>query len=215
MTTEQDATIAASFPGLVRIGRLVAATVLGGVVAALTWMFVLQEGHTGRIFGVTWTEHDFPDGLGNAFGATDTARAGLALTLVLGVVVATVYAVIEHRLPGPWIAKGLWFAPVLFLAWGLVFTPLVNSRQVLIDVDFMFLPTGAFGVEAGGKTILSGLAASLMASVILARVFVLGREATWWQGHPDVGHGLGDDRTMAALLELPEERTEQGVKGAP
>lgn len=213
--TEHDATIAASFPGLVRAVRLVATTVLGGVLAALTWMFVLQEGHTGSIFGVTWTEHDFPDGLGNAFGATDTARVGLALTLALGVIVATVYAVVEHRLPGNWIVRGLWFAPVLFLAWGLAFTPLVNSRQVLIDVDFVFLPTGPFGVEAGGKTIFSGLVASLMASLILARVLALGREATWWQGHPDVGHGLGDDRTMAALLELPEERAEQGVKGAP
>lgn len=212
--TERDATIEASFPRLVSAGRLVAAIVIGGVLAALAWMFVLQEGHTGRIFGVTWTQHDFPDGLGNAFGVEATARAGLALTLALGVIVAAIYAVAQRWLPGSWIVKGLWFAPILFLAWGLLFTPLVNSRQVLIGSDFVFLPTGVFGVDAGGRTLISGVAASLIASMMLARVFSLAREASWWQEHPDVGHGLVDDRAAAALLELPEERPEQGVKGA-
>ena len=211
---ERDTTVEASFPRLVGAGRLVAAIVIGGILAALAWMFALQEGHTGRIFGVTWTEHDFPDGLGNALGATDTARVGFSLTLGLGVIVAALYAAVERWLPGRWIVKGLWFAPILFLAWGLLFTPLVNSRQVLLGSDFVFLPTGAFGVDAGAKTIISGVAASLIASLILARVDWLARDASWWQEHPDVGHGMNDDRATA-LLELPEERPEQGVKGAP
>lgn len=207
-----DATIGAAFPRLIVAGRQVAAVVVGGVLAALAWMFVLQEGHTGNIFGVTWTDHDFPDGLGHAVGAKDTAKAGLYLTLALGVLVAALYVALERRLPGPGIVKGLMFAPIPFLVWGLVFTPLVDSRQVLREADFVFLPTGVFGVEAGGATIISGIAASVIASVILARVTALVRSPEWWQDHPDVGHGLGGDG-VSGLLEFAEERPEQGMEG--
>lgn len=212
--TEEDATVGAAFPRLVTAGRVVAAIVIGGVIAALAWMFVLQEGHTGNIFGATWTEHDFPDGIGHAFGAEDTARAGLYLTLALGVAAAALFVTVERWLPGRGIVKGLVFAPIPFLAWGLVFTPLVDSRQVLREAEFVFLPTGSFGVEAGGATIISGIAASIIASVILARVVSLARDTAWWQAHPDVGHGLSADRPAAvALLELAEQRPEQGVEG--
>lgn len=207
-----DATIGAAFPRLIVAGRQVAAVVVGGVLAALAWMFVLQEGHTGNIFGVTWTDHDFPDGLGHAVGAKDTAKAGLYLTLALGVLVAALYVALERRLPGRGIVKGLMFAPIPFLVWGLVFTPLVDSRQVLREADFVFLPTGVFGVEAGGATIISGIAASVIASVILARVTALARSPEWWQDHPDVGHGLGGDG-VSGLLEFAEEGPEQGMEG--
>jgi hypothetical protein len=209
---EGDATIGATFPRLIVAGRWVAAVVMGGVLAALAWMFVLQEGHTGNIFRERWTDHDFPDGLGHAVGATDTARAGLYLTLALGVLVAALYIAVERWLPGRGIAKGLAFAPIPFLAWGLVFTPLVDSRQVRINADYVYLPTGAFGLHAGGATIISGIAASAIAGVILARVVTLARDAAWWQEHPNVGLGLGGDGA-AGLLELPEERPEQRVEG--
>ena len=210
--TDDDATIATAFPRLVIAGRLVAAVVIGGVLAALAWMFALQEGHTGNIFGATWTQHDFPDGLGHAFGAEDTAKAGLYLTLALGVVVGALFVTVERWLPGRGIVKGLAFAPIPFLAWGLVFTPLVDSRQVLRVADFVFLPTGFFGVQAGAATIISGVAASLLAGVILARVASLARDVTWWQEHPDVGYGLSGDGA-SVLLELAEQRPEQGVEG--
>ena len=124
-----DGSIAEAFPRATAAGRSAAAIVVAGAIAALAWMFVLQEGHTGRIFGVTWTQHDFPDGLGNAFGANDAARTGLYLTLGLGVIVAAIFALIERRLPGRGLVKGLSLALLLFLAWGLLFTPLVNSRS--------------------------------------------------------------------------------------
>ncbi len=209
-----DATIGAAFPRAVIAGRLAAGVVIGGVLAALAWMFVLQEAHTGNIFGATWTEHDFADGLGNAVGAKDTARTGLFLTLALGVLLAGVYLVLQRWLPGRGIVKGLAFAPIPFLAWGLVFTPLVNSRQVLRDADFVFLPTGFFGVGAGSATIVSGIAASVIAGVILARVIALAGDAGWWQEHANVGYGLAGDDAAAALLELAEERPEDRVKGA-
>jgi len=208
-----DGSVAQMFPRATAAGRYAAAIVGAGVIGALVWMFVLQEGHTGQILGVTWTQHDFPDGLGQAFGAEDTARAGLFLTLALGVIVAAVFALIERRLPGHGLVKGLWFAPLLFLTWGLVFTPLVDSRQVQVEAEFFFLPTGFFGVDAGGRTIISGVVASVLAGLVIARIFPLMREAPWWQEHPAAGAGFGVI-TPEGLLELPEERAEQGGERA-
>ncbi len=214
MNAPEQPTLAASFPRLVGAARVAGGIVLGGVMAAAAWMFVLQEGHTGRIFGQTWTEHDFPDGIGNAVGATDTARTGLYLTLLLGIAVAALYSVVQRWIPGRWAVRGLWFSVPLFVCWGLVFTPLVNSRQVLRDADFVFLPTGVFGAEAGNATVFSGVAASLIAGLLLARIDALARDAAWWQEHQVIVDGL-DEEGAAELLELAEERPEQGVKGTP
>lgn len=212
--SEHEATIATTFPNLVRWTRLTAAVVVSGVLAALTWLFILQEGHTGSIFGRSWSEHDFPEGLGHALNVGDPSHTGLYVTLALGVVVAIVFALVARWLPGRGIVKGITFAPVLFLAWGLVFAPLVDSREVLQDAEFVYLPTGLFGIDAGAGTILSGVAASLIAGVILARVYQLARDGEWWKEHPAVGHGLVDEETSAALLELAEQRPEQRVEGA-
>lgn len=203
--------IESAFPRLVDAGRRVAAVIIAGALAALAWMFVLQEGHTGRIFGETWTDHDFPDGLGHLFGAEDTARAGLFLTLGLGVVVAAVYALVERFLPGEGIVKGVAFAPFLFLAWGLVFTPLVDSRQVLEGAEIVYRPTGVFARHAGAGTIPLAIAASLIAGIILARVHAMMRTAQWWREHPPLDHDLADE-AAAELLELSEQGGQQGVE---
>ncbi len=175
-------------------------------------MFVLQEGHTGNIFGAKWTEHDFPDGLGNAFGAADTARAGLYLTLVLGVIIAAIFTLVERWLPGRDFVKGISFAAPLFLAWGLLFTPLIDSRQVQRDAEFVFLPTGLFGVDAGARTIISGAVASLLAGIIIARVIQITRNADWWRPHPAAGVALDPNVGVDPLLELTEQGSEQGGK---
>jgi hypothetical protein len=177
-------------------------------------MFILQEGHTGRIFGVTWTEHDFPDGLGHLFGAEDTSRTGLFLTLALGVVIALIYVLVERWLPGRGLLKGMAFAPLLFLAWGLLFTPLVNSRQVLQDAEFVFLPTGPFASDAGAGTIPLAIVASLVAGLILARVMAMMPSARWWREHPPLEHGLVDESAAHELLELAEQRAQEGVESA-
>ena len=206
-----DGSIAQAYPRATAIGRYVAAIIVAGALASLAWMYILQEGHEGRVFGATWTQHDFPDGLGNAFGATDTARAGLFLTLGLGVVAAGVFALIERWLPGRGPMKGLWFAPLLFLAWGLVFTPFVDSRQVRVGVEDLYLPTGVFGVDAGGATILSGGAASLIAGIIIARIVSLMRGAQWWQAHraSELQAEVQQD-----LFELAEQGAKQGGERA-
>jgi hypothetical protein len=201
-----DGSIAQAFPRATTIGRHVFGIVAAGVIAALAWMFVLAEGHTGNIFG-HWTDHDFPDGLANAFGAADTGRAGLYLTLVLGVIVAAIFPLVERWLPGRDLVKGISFAVPLFLAWGLLFTPLVDSRQVQRGAEFVYLPTGLFGVDAGEGTIISGAVASLLAGIIIARVIQVTRNANWWRPHPTAGVALDPD---VGLLELTEEGSEQG-----
>ncbi len=202
----QDGSIAQAFPRATSIGRHVFGVAAAGVIAALAWMFVLAEGHTGNVFG-HWTQHDFPDGLANAFGTADTGRAGLYLTLVLGVVVAAIFPLVERWLPGRDFVKGISFAVPLFLAWGLLFTPLVDSRQVQREAEFVYLPTGLFGVDAGEGTIISGAVASLLAGIIIARVIQVTRNANWWRPHPTAGVALDPD---VGLLELTEEGSEQG-----
>jgi hypothetical protein len=212
--SEPDGSIAQAFPRATAIGRYVFAIVAAGVIAALAWMFVLAEGHTGTIFRAKWTKHDFPDGLGNLFGAADTARAGLYLTLVLGVIVAAIFPLVERWLPGRDLVKGISFAAPLFLAWGLLFTPLVDSRQEVLvkpeSVDFVYLPTGFFGVDAGARTIISGAVASLLAGIIIARVIQITRHADWWRPHPTAGVALDPNVGRDPLLELTEQGSEQG-----
>lgn len=202
-----DGSVGQAFPRATAICRYVAAIVVAGVVAAVAWLFVLQEGHTGNIFGASWTQHDFADGLGLAFGAEDTARGGLYLTLVLGVVVAAIFALTEQWLPGRGLLKGISFAVPVFLAWGLLFTPLIDSRQVQREAEFVYLPTGLFGMDAGGRTIISGAVASLIAGVIIARIIQVMRDGEWWR--PRAGTAvLTTD--VADLLELTEKGPEQG-----
>lgn len=210
----RDALIEGTFPRLVHAGRWAAAVVVAGALAALAWMFILQEGHTGRIFGRTWTDHDFPDGLGNLFGAEDTSRAGLWLTLGLGILLALVYVLVERWLPGRGTTKGVAFAPFLFLTWGLVFTPLVNSRQVLQGAEIVYLPAGAFARDAGTGAIPLAIAASLVAGALLARVTTMMRSAAWWREHPPLAHGSADETVAEELLELAEQRPQEGVEGA-
>lgn len=206
-----DGSIAQAFPRATTVGRHVFGVVAAGVIAALAWMFVLAEGHTGNIFG-HWTEHDFPDGLANAFGAADTARAGLYLTLGLGVIVAAVFVLVERWLPGRGFVKGIPFAAALFLAWGLLFTPLIDSRQELqaANAEFVYLPTGLFGVDAGARTIISGAVASLLAGIIIAQVIQVTRNADWWRPHPTAGVALDPNVGVDPLLELTEKGAEQG-----
>jgi hypothetical protein len=210
--SDPDATIGAAYPRLVVAGRWAAGIVLAGLLAALAWLFVLQEGNTGNIFGATWTDHDFPDGLGNTLGAEETARVGLYVTLLMGVVAAGLFAALRHRLPGRGLVKGLIFAPLPFLAWGLLFTPLVDSRQIIdrTTAEYVYLPTGVFGWDAGHGTIISGAVAAIVAGLIMARVLDLAVTPAWWQAHPSAGHGLAED--PAALLELPEQGTQQGIE---
>ncbi len=186
MSTHADAaehtneTLADRFPKAVDVIRWVTAIIAAGTLGAFFWLTIMQEGNAGRIFNRRWTEHDFPDGLGAALGATEHARVGLVATVVLGIAVTVLFALIERFLPGRNWVKGISFAPILFLAWGLLFAPFVNSHQVLQGDDYAYLSDTVFATRSGNWTLLSAAAASLAAGIVIARVLQLVRSADWW-----------------------------------
>lgn len=223
--TSHETRFGDAFPGLVHVARWAAAVVMAAVLATGFWLFLMQEGHTGRIFSHSWTDHDFPDGLGNALGAHDPARTGLVATFLLAIGVTLLFALLERRLPGRGWVKGIAFAPAILLLWGLVFCPLVNARQILqADGAYVYLPSGVFGSGSGIGALLSALGASVVTGIVLARGLQLCRSKTWWSPADtsrdfivDRGSGTlleipGTDATAHAepgLLELAEERPEQ------
>lgn len=225
-----EATIEDHFPWIVRTVRTLTAVVFAGMLGAVFWLSIMQEGNAGRIFEHTWTSHDFPDGLGNALGADEPARTGLVATVGLGILLTVVFALIERWLPGRGWAKGLAFAPVLFLLWGLVFCPLVDAHQVLEADDFAYRSSGLFASTSGAGTLVSAAVASLATGIVIARVLQLARTPEWWRPHAhtreivlaDPGGGeilevtfaddLAGHRSLEAeteLLELPEQGPEQ------
>ncbi len=217
-TSDRGATIGTTLPRLTRVARWAAAVVVSGVFAAVAWMFVLQEVHTGQIFGRSGSQSNFPEGLGLAIGAEEPNRAGGLLGIGLGIAFAMLFAVVERFLPGRGWRKGLTFAVLPFLAWGLLYTPFANSREVvtmdpvdpsgstILSIDFA--STGPFGWGAGRGTIPAAVVASLLAGLLLARLFPLMRGESWWKEHPVEPSGLDVDD----LLELSKKRTEQGGK---
>lgn len=204
-----DTGIFDEFPGLAHALRWVFAVLTAAFLGTGFWLFLMQEGHTGRVFNRKWTDHDFPDGLGNALGAVDPARTGLVATFVIAIAVVLLFALVEPRLPGRDWRKGLAFAPVIFLLWGLVFCPLVDGRQILQpDGEYAYPPSGLFGSASGWSAAGSAVVASLVTGLAIARAFQLCRSTRWW--HPaDTSREFVVDRGAGALLELPEppERT--------
>jgi hypothetical protein len=203
-------TFAEQFPRVAAAARWCAAIVVAGGLAAAAWLFVMQEGLDGQIVRSTWTEHDFAGGLGHALGGSKPAHTGLYATLAAGAGAALLFAAMERILPWQGWLRGIAFAPVLFLAWAFVFCPLVDARRIQEGAKFHYLPNGPFGADAGRATFLSAIAASLVAGVTIARVLPMVRDAAWWEAHPEASRRA--DHT--GLLELPEERPEQGVERA-
>jgi hypothetical protein len=217
-----------AFPRGMRVARWVAAILVSGVLASLFWLFCMQEGYGGQILNRTWTDHAFDQGLGNAIGASSHALGGFYLSMVLGVAAAALFALLEPVLPGRGWIKGLAFAPIPFLVWGLVFCPLVNADRTPQSEGFLYSPSGLFGVDSGIATIVSGAVASVAAGLVLARVLPMVREASWWDPHVEERVELRE-QTLATieladepqlleladetqLLELPEQGAEERVE---
>lgn len=187
--------------------RFACGAVMAAILGTGFWLAIIEEGHGGHIVGRTWTSHDFPDGLGNAMGATtEPARRGLIATMVIALLVVLLFAAVERVLPGRGWFKGLSFSPVIFLLWGLVFCPLVDARQIQRASDgvFLYQPSGLFGTESSLKTIPSAIVASLVTAIAIARVLQLVRSAEWWEKN-DNPLTFVVDPGGGALLELPEE----------
>jgi len=225
---DDPAALHTHFPGLVNVARWTTAVLMAAAMATAIWLTIMQEGHAGRLLDHRWTDHDFPDSLGHALGAADPARTGLAATFVLAVAMVLVFAAVERFIPGrDWI-KGLVFAPVIFLLWGLLFCPLIDSQQLLVDERFVYRDSGLFALESGKGTLISAGVASICAGVVIARVLQLVRTARWWMPRdptrqfmvvdrgggrmidmPDPRHERVDAEAPGALLELAEQRTDE------
>ncbi|HRC08083.1 MAG TPA: hypothetical protein PLV41_07700 [Miltoncostaeales bacterium] len=200
---------------LKRAARWVCAVVFAAIIGGAFWMAIIEEGHGGHILGTTWTSHDFPDGLGNALGASaEPARKALWGTLVIAIGVVLLFAAMERLLPGKEWRKGLSFAPIPFLLWGLVFCPLVDAKQTQDPIDgrFIYSPSGLFGTESSLTTMLSAAVAALGASLAIARIYQLVRSAEWWEP-ASLDAEFIIDHDVGPLLELPEQGTEQSGKG--
>lgn len=196
---------------LIAIARWICALAFSTAVGACVWLAIIEEGHGGHILGSTWTSHDFPDGLGNALGAvSNVSRRGLWGTLVIAAGVVILFALVERWLPGTSWRKGISFAPIIFLLWGLVFCPLVDAKQTLSSAgEFGYLPSGLFASASSPGTIASAAVASLIAGMSIARVLQLMRTAEWWEPTPPEQTDLAEP-----LLELAEQRTDEGGERA-
>ncbi len=210
--------LADRFPRAIAAMRGISAILAAGTLGAFFWLTIMQEGNAGRIFNRRWTEHDFPDGLGAALGAEEHARVGLVATVVLGIGMTILFALVERFLPGRGWLKGLAFAPIIFLMWGLLFAPLVHSHQVLQDDDYAYLADTVFATRSGGWTLASAAAASIVAAIIIARVLQLVRSAYWWEEKdPSRYQSLLDDTPLAlpSLAASQEERAHAPETEAP
>lgn len=200
---------------LERAARWVVAVLFAAILGGAIWLAIIEEGHGGHILGTTWTSHDFPDGLGNALGAQalEPARRGMWGTLGLAILTVLLFAAIERFLPGKRWHKGLSFAPIPFLLWGLVFCPLVNAKQILTtDGNYVYLPSGLFGTASSWGTIASGAVAAVGASLAIARIYQLVRTEEWWEPASTDAEFIVD-HDVGPLLELPEQGSEQSSKG--
>src|SRR5436190_9344951 len=181
------------------IGRRAAGVVVGSGLGALLWLIILQEGVRHG-----WTDQNFTSDMGLLVQSAEGSptQAGLRLTLLSGLVLGVLYVPLaELWVRSRWV-RGLVYAVVPFLAWGLVFCPLVAGR---IDGE----PSAPFGADAGAATIVLAAVASLAYALALARAYGLMREPAWWRprARPSIEETerLVDD----ASLELAEERAEQ------
>lgn len=201
-----------------RAARTACAIVVGGVVAAICFLIVIQEaerrGHT---------ELDFNHTLGNiiegrqsedattraALGVIGDSAAptGLIATLVLGVLVMAVFAfaIVPLVRRGGWITQGLALGAVTFLTLGLVYPPLASRH--------LEEPLGPFGASYGAGTVVAFLLSSLTLGVVGARCYSLMAGAAWWTPRGEVLEEALEEIDMGRptrSLELPEQRGEDG-----
>jgi hypothetical protein len=195
--------------------RFVVAVVAAAAVGLAVFLIMVQGSfHKG------YTDLDFNHVLGTAVKGTtlkDTqAREALGLVgdtagpiglysgLIGAVVLLTIYGLVTRRVHGHWALTGLVLGLVTFLVIGLA-APIADARQD----EF---PTGLFGVDAGGFTVVVLGLSALGFGLVAARCYDLIASADWWEPTEvleDV-ELVTDVDGEASSLELPEEGPEQG-----
>lgn len=165
--------------------RMLAAVVISGAVAALTFLLMIQ-GAANR----GYTDLRFNRGLGEAVGARGretrsdealgiigdpTGPRGFYASIVAGILLLAVHGLVIDRIARrPWYVEAipLWILTYLLLA--LVYGPLVDSRAS--DV-----PGGLFFAEASSGTPWVVLACALGFALVGSRCYSLIRGARWWE----------------------------------
>jgi hypothetical protein len=156
---------------LLQAVREVLAVLLGGVLVAIAWLIVVQEAYKQGLTG-----HEFNRGLGLLLGGEgeQVPRWGFYGTVTAGIVLALVYALVSHLTARRWYLLAIPFGLVVFVAWGVVFCPLVGGTTDEV-------PAGLFGREADVWAPISAFLAAFACSFSLARVHSLVRSAQWWE----------------------------------
>lgn len=195
--------------------RHIAGVVVGGIIGAVVWLIVMQEGSERH-----WSDHDYNQMVGQVVvdRTGDVAKTGFWVTLVLGIALAAVYAVVVEPLVGRArrVRAMFLFALVPFLLWGLVLSPGVTAyKDTALDVARETIPGGAFGLDGGGATLVLGMIASMLFALAVTRIYRLMCEPEWWRargGDHAMAQGVLDELTSRSL-ELSEERREEGREG--
>ena len=168
----------------VRIARWLCAVVVGGILAGVVFLILIQEaqrrGHTSL---------DFNHTLGTIVLGGDTANEtsrsalgiigdpaaprGLVTSMVLAILMMAVHAlVLVPLVRRGWLVQGLALSAITFLAVGLIYPPLAS--------DYLDEPLGPFGSGFGTSTVVSFAVASLGFGMIGSRCYSLIVSAGWW-----------------------------------
>ncbi len=170
---------------IVSATRHVLGVVTGGLIAAIAWLLVMQEAYKRDL-----TQHDYNRVMGQWFTegtGEHIARTGYRATLVAGIIVAAIFALVVNRLlrGRRSIVAALLFTPVPFLAWGLLLAPLVDAtRPGTRGSGPAPIPGGVLGLDADPLTPVVALVASLLASMVIVRAYRLMSGRRWWETRP-------------------------------
>jgi hypothetical protein len=205
-----------NLPGLPAFARAAAGALMGGVVAALIFLVMVQGSFHKGI-----TDFDYAHVLGTAIKGTaeeqrdsdalgvigDTAGpTALWTTLVAGVVLMAVHGLVVTRfVRRRWEIQGLVTGLIAFLAIGVIYGPYVDAN--------LDSPIGPWGADQGGWTPIVFLVSCVAASLVGSRCYSLAVDAGWWETDRVVVDEQLAELTGVdtELLELPEKGAEQGT----
>ena len=190
--------------------REVLAVTLGGLIGALCFLVVAQEGFKKGYFDL-----DTNAGVGLLTGAVaeDVPRRGFVAILAIGIGLAVVQRGVSAAMRGrPLGVRMLPMAVLVLLLWGMVFCPLLDRNHPQVAA-------GLFGSDAGGGAVPVMAVAALVFALVLERVSGFVRDLAWWEPkHFDLHESLeeiftANDGANDPSLELaekgPEDRGER------
>jgi hypothetical protein len=199
------------------IGRFVVGVVVAAVVGVAIFLIMVQgsfhEGYTDLDFnhvvgttvkGTTLRETEARAALGLV--SDSAGPVGLYSALIGAIVLLTVYGLVTRVVRRHWVLQGVGLGVVTFLLIGLVFAPIADVRQ---DGS----PTGLFGVDAGGFTVVVLALSALGFGLVAARCYDLITSPDWWE--PKEVEEVDEVTAITGIeqdgsFELSEEGPEEG-----